>query len=397
MISLQNNVSNRISLSLNQYIYHSINIFKYDLREIEEHIKQSCIDNPLMFIDESKIPLADTNLHNHETKDIINQLSTYFKCTLNESDFCIMKFLLHSLNSKGFLETSIEDIEKHTHVTKVHILKLIKLLKSYDNRGIGSLNTIDYLKFQLVNADQYNEEYFRLFSNHLKEICHHDFNFLNKIQGVTQEQFMAYIDTIKNDCSLSPLPGDEPLVIYPDASIILSEGVMQIQINDHLVDNLKFEPITVQSSDKAFNQVIDQYKQQYEELLSLLTARKTYLSQILSIIIDIQHDYLTQKVNYLNALDQSFLAEKTGLSHATISRLICNKYVHTPRGLMPLKSLLSKKCSKSWSVSYVKHLIESIDGFKTLSDRSISQKLSEHGVAISRRTVNKYKHQILEH
>lgn len=118
--------------------------------------------------------------------------------------------------------------------------------------------------------------------------------------------------------------------------------------------------------------------------------------KILNVICEVQRDFLAGESNYLNSLDQTTLADQTALSPATISRLISKKYISTPRGILPIQSLLSKECCKGFSVSQVKFIIQNIESYEKLSDNKISTLLNDLGIKISRRTVNKYKNQILQ-
>src|SRR5699024_2025325 len=108
-----------------------------------------------------------------------------------------------------------------------------------------------------------------------------------------------------------------------------------------------------------------------------------------------QREFLLGNSDFLKPLDQNDLAESTSLSPATISRLLANKFIATPQGVRPVKSLLSKECCHGTSVSNVMHLIRNFPGVEKMKNSKISRKLGELGVNLSRRTVNKYKNQIL--
>lgn len=392
MIGLQNHVQQNTSISLNNYIYNSINIFKYNSREIEDYVKTICAENPLIVIDPSNMVLDNTAVQTDYQASFISEMMNHFRCTLTPDDFHVMLFLIRSLEPKGFLKISPDTVQTETDAALEKINHLTEQLKAYENRGIGCKDALDYIAFQLNTANQWNASLFNLFSSHLSDIYNNNFSFLKDMPDISEREFKAYIEHIKQFCDLSPLSGDTVPEIYPDAEITFINGVPEIKMNDYLLNQIRFEPVKTGTS---FDDKSAGYKRQYDELVSLLNAKKMYLSQVLSIITDTQYDYLSGKTNFLLTLDQSALSEQTGLSHATISRLICNKYVLTPRGVKLVKSLLSKKCTKGWSVSHVKYLIRSISDFETLSDNKISKHLSEQGVSISRRTVNKYKHQIL--
>lgn len=103
MIRLDTFVANELGISLNHYIYNSISVFKYNIPEINDYINKKCIDNPLISIDEDKIPLSVlTHQQQDSSSNVFTELFTHFNCSLNEREKFIMTHILYSLNSSGF-------------------------------------------------------------------------------------------------------------------------------------------------------------------------------------------------------------------------------------------------------------------------------------------------------
>lgn len=396
MIKLENFISNEVGLSLNNYIYNSINLFKYSTHELNDYIRNKCDENPLIYIDEEKMPLSVLAHHTkQDTPDTLSELFSYFNCTLKDDEKFVMNHVLHSLNSNGFLESHTSEIAQLTNASEELVNQLIEILKSYDNeRGIGCSDTFDYLKFQLKHQDIYDEMLFGVFVTNLEDIRNRNFDFINGI-NVDENEFLDYVTLITESCALSPIVSDDVSFIEPDASILIEGDEFKISITDHLSEGVTFEPLEFDGVDRAFERKIQKYKQDFEEMSSILNARRVYMTDILTIIVNKQRDYLHGRSEFLNPLDQNDLADLTDLSPATISRLLANKFVSTPHGTVPIQSLLSKKCKDNFSVSYVIYLIKSLSDFDKMSDSRICGALYEFGVSISRRTVNKYKNEIL--
>lgn len=306
-----------------------------------------------------------------------------------------MAVILGSLSPKGFLESSPEDIASITNVPVSTVHFLIESLKTYESKGIGSVDAMDFIKFQLTVTDTYDEKLFSAFKNNLNDIQSGSLKFLSEL-NINTDDFNDYVEDEIKKCSIYPLDGDEQIDILPEGSIWVNKDRLQIQIEDYLAEDIVFEPLYLSEGETDFSNQIKAYREEYSELVSMLKARKIYLLKILNVICDIQKGYLTGETDYLNSLDQSRLSDLTELSPATVSRLISNKYISTPRGILPIQNLLSKECCKGFSVSQVKYIIRNINDFDTLSDNKISLLLNDLGIKISRRTVNKYKHQILE-
>lgn len=394
MMNLDTFVANELGISLNNFIYNSISIFKYDTHELADYIKNKCDENPLIYITEDKIPLSVlSRYYQTPSSGIFTELFTHFNCTLDEQKKTAMQYILYSLNSSGFLEADTKTISDMTGSSPEEVQGLLNMLKAYDDRkGIGCTDVYDFLRFQLRNQDMYNEKLFTLFISNLDTINSGALDFLEDDE---RADLLEYVRLITDSCSLSPISEDEPEYLEPDATISVENGSFNIVINDYLSDCIVFEPLETHSRDKVFKKEMEKYKRDYDELASILNARKMYLSSVLTIIVNKQKNFLLGNSDFLNPLDQNDLADATSLSPATISRLLSGKFVSTPKGTVPIKSLLSKECCNGASVSYAMHLIKSLSDFETMPDSKISKKLCEFGVTLSRRTVNKYKNEIL--
>jgi RNA polymerase sigma-54 factor len=395
MLILENHVTNTTSLSLNHYLYHGIKLFKASNFELTRYIRKACNDNPLMHMDEGKIPLEVLSYnHSSQADSIMDELLMHFNCCLSSPDREIMHTLLYSLNSSGFLETFPKEVSELLRIPVNKVNENIDRLKSYENLGIGCLDAKEFLEFQLRLKDEYDEACFSLFFDHLDDIHQGQYGFLDDAP-MDINTFEDYMEVIKN-CSLSPLMPDTNVFIEPDAHIeTTSDRTLKIKLSDYLMDDIVFEPIHLRTDDPAFNETVRRYRQEYEELLSIVNARTLYLKQVLSVIIHVQKEYLLKEKGYLNPLNQTELADQTGLSPATISRLMTDKYISTPRGILPIRALLSKKVTGNISASFVRYMISHTENFRTISDSRIAEQLKQYDIHISRRTVNKYKNELL--
>jgi RNA polymerase sigma-54 factor len=116
-------------------------------------------------------------------------------------------------------------------------------------------------------------------------------------------------------------------------------------------------------------------------------------------ILLVQGDYLSEKSEFLNPLKLEDIAKKIEKDISSISRVIKNKYIDSPIGLVSLKSLFSSALTKnSGEVSssnelkyMISNIIEKEDKGKPLSDSHIVEKLMTKDFLVARRTVAKYR------
>jgi RNA polymerase sigma-54 factor len=93
------------------------------------------------------------------------------------------------------------------------------------------------------------------------------------------------------------------------------------------------------------------------------------------------------------------VAEEVGVHPSTVSRAVANKYVHTPQGVLELRTFFSEsvngpqgsEMSLASLKRRVKQMIEEEDSAHPLTDEQITKKLNTEGIHVTRRTVAKYR------
>lgn len=97
----------------------------------------------------------------------------------------------------------------------------------------------------------------------------------------------------------------------------------------------------------------------------------------------------------INPLSNKDIANELNVHPSTVSRILRSKYIDTPKGIIPLKSLLVSSVSKTRDVTPLQlmELIESIikNETKPKSDNKITLELNKRGFSLARRTITKYR------
>ena len=97
------------------------------------------------------------------------------------------------------------------------------------------------------------------------------------------------------------------------------------------------------------------------------------------------------------------VAQKLEIHESTICRVVMNKYVKTPCGVIALKSFFSshvhgsngESISSTYTKKLIRDLIDQEDKKHPLSDQKISQiLLKDHNLNLARRTVVKYREEL---
>jgi len=96
------------------------------------------------------------------------------------------------------------------------------------------------------------------------------------------------------------------------------------------------------------------------------------------------------------------VANDIGMHESTVSRVVANKYMHTPRGVYELRfffhsgitSNMGEAISSVTIKDRIRKMIEGEDGARPLSDSQIAETLGKDGLPLARRTVAKYREEL---
>jgi RNA polymerase sigma-54 factor len=137
-------------------------------------------------------------------------------------------------------------------------------------------------------------------------------------------------------------------------------------------------------------------------MIQAIEQRRQTMLKVMNFIVDRQKVFFEKGIEHLRPLTLREVAEVINMHESTVSRVTNEKYVQTPRGVLPLKfffsSALSTTTGEDASARAIKaqiqKLVDDEDQIDPLTDQQIVQKLRAKGVRIARRTVAKYRDQL---
>lgn len=213
--------------------------------------------------------------------------------------------------------------------------------------------------------------------------------------------------------SLSPKPGqklnsDEPLYVRPDVYIYKVGDEYQIVMNDDGLPRLRLNRAyrrLLLKDDSVSKDTKSYVKERFRaavELIRSIDQRQQTIYRVCNAIVERQREFLEKGRLYLKPMLIKDIAAELGVHPSTISRVVANKYAHTPQGVIELRKFFTVgvESSDGENVSSVhvkeriRKLIEGEDSSRPLSDQKISSHLSRGGIQITRRTVAKYRDQM---
>ena len=157
--------------------------------------------------------------------------------------------------------------------------------------------------------------------------------------------------------------------------------------------------------DRGNNETRAYVKDKFRSALWLIKSvdqRQKTIQKVANSIINFQREFLDHGIEYLRPLVLRDVANDIGMHESTVSRVVNNKYMHTPQGVFELKYFFHSGISSSYgdSVSSVtikqriRKIIENEDPRKPLSDSKIVSILQKEGLMLARRTIAKYREEL---
>jgi RNA polymerase sigma-54 factor len=322
----------------------------------------------------------------------------------------IALFLIGNLDEKGYLEITLEEASARLGAEMLEIEDVLSVLQHFDPVGVASRSLEECLLLQLGHLALDDEKIVQVVRNHLQDLADNRYQRIADKIGCTPQEVQAMADLIR---TLNPRPGAafstvETRYVIPDVTVEKVGNDYVVLVNDVAAPRLKISSfyekmLSQQKSQDEAKQFIHDKLNAAMWLAKSLEQRRLTLMRVTQAILDMQREFFDRGIHYLKPMTQKEIAERVGLHESTISRATSNKYVQTPRGIFELKyfftSALSTSSGEATSSESVKRrikaLIEQEDRKSPLSDQKLGEMLLTEGIEISRRTVAKYREEML--
>jgi len=435
-------------LVMTQEMKQSLEVLQVSATELVSIIEREAEENPLLdvfedcFEDISKgnennsiediyrdediyEDIKRVSYENDSTTDIINKLSSKEENVIekilkearvelkNEIDLIIAEEIIQSVDEKGFLKESLEDMKMYIYSETKHDIELERIeqiknfIKTIDPGGVASQNLSEYLVFQVENQDVEKKEVIvKILKDYFDEFKRKKIRILKKELAVS-EATLKKIYTVISKLKPYPLLGfsSENLdksVVIPEIIVKEENGSYEVYLNDRYLPGIRVnnEYYKMISNDEK---AINYFKEKAMKVRSLekcIEQRNITMYRVAKTIVEAQKSFFIKGEKYLRPLTLYEVGSKLDLHESTISRVVNNKYMETPRGLYELKYFFSGRVEstngEAFSITAVQNIIKEIikkeDKHKPLTDKEICKKLKdEKGLKISARTVTNYR------
>ena len=309
----------------------------------------------------------------------------------------------------GYLRTPLADLLPAGHTAEDLQLaeRALEVVQSLEPTGIAARSLSECLLMQIKPSFPHFEEMQTLIESHLEDLAENRLPQIAKKTGYSIELIQEVRDELH---MLNPKPGAAFMETYvpnvtPD--IILEQddsGNYQVRLDDDRVPTLyiseyyrkRLQDPNCTPEEREF---IKGKINSAQWLIDSIEQRRSTLTRVAQAIVEHQKRFLDEGPEAIEPLKMQQIAEKVGVHVTTVSRAVDDKWIQTPRGILPLKRFFVGGTQTedgedvAWDTIRLKlqELIEKEDKSDPYSDEKLVEELKKAGMTVARRTVTKYR------
>lgn len=428
-MEIKTDISLQAKQVLSQVQMQSLNILSMSMTELEEFLQNEEIENPLVEYSsgrqEGELPVAyreydrfyngasrdgDSRGEIYEADDTEQSVENMIMMqlpwkTFTEEQHRIVKFCVHSLDQNGYLTVPPSEIAEALKAEVSEVEYIVSRLKELEPVGIFAFSLEECLVLQVLGMEQ-EAALCTIIRNHLQDVADGKISTISRRLKLSSVEVRKLIHVIRN---LNPRPlngygGDRAQYVFPDIILSYQDGQWSVSLNDKWAGNISINEFYVHMMETAQDEELKNY---FEEklkrarfIMNAVEQRRRTLEGITEGILKRQAGYFLGK-EPLKPMTLEEIAAEREIHKSTVSRAIRDKYILTPAGCLLIRDLFTTRISAGGKTredvsrntvkSRLKALVDQEDKKHPCSDEQLAKLLEAEGMAISRRTVAKYR------
>jgi RNA polymerase sigma-54 factor len=364
-----------------------------------------------------------------ETKDLIDYLREQTQMLdLSPRQQLLAEEFLGNIGEDGYLQASLEEIVKGANqlleeheaesetelnvapYTLAEAEEMLRIIQKLDPPGVGARDLRECLVLQLEEQKQTDTLVYRLVKEAFDDLINHRWSDLGKRFGLEPAEVQRAADELAR---LDPKPGLQhsaasDAYIMPDLIVEKIDDKYHVFLNDSGLPRLRisrtYQDIARDKKkyDVESKEFINQRLNSAHWMIQAIEQRRQTMLKVMNFIVDRQREFFEKGIEYLKPLTLREVADVINMHESTVSRVTNEKYVQTPRGLLPLKFFFSSGLSTTTGEdasarsikAQIQKMVDEEDPKEPLTDQQIVEMFEQRGVKIARRTVAKYRDQL---
>ena len=319
--------------------------------------------------------------------------------------------IIGNLDDDGQLVATVDELTAMGPWSIEDVERALNLVQSFDPIGVAARDLQECLLLQIRHTDMAGTPAEKIITEHMRLLQNHQVPELARKLGMSIDELKPHIERIRH---LDPKPGSrynasQSQYVIPDVYIAKVEDQYVAVLNEDGLPQLRISPVYRRLMDKTVAENTDEtrayVKDKFRSALWLIKSveqRQKTIYKVATSIINFQRDFLDHGIEYLRPLVLRDVANDIGMHESTVSRVVTNKYMHTPQGVFEMKYFFHSGIASAYGEAVssvtikqrIRKIIEQEDPRKPLSDSKIVSILQREGLELARRTIAKYREEL---
>ena len=396
---------------LSQVQRQSLSILEMSNRRLEEFLREHEMENPLMRLKIDREKNSQVICREEDTRPEIaayegQTLEQYLweqleenSCTRTEEKRLRYIFSMVDVQT-GYLQMTEVELADVMGCSIEEIREYLQILWSLEPAGVGAANLQESLILQAKRMGKLDETLRQILQEDLEDVARQAFGTICRKRKITQQKLTEYLEIIRslNPRLLQGIPIRQSEAVYQIPDLVARRGEEGWLVELCNERNLKIDIEDCYESILAVNtdaQVISYLKEKRENINFLRAAmekRKSTLLKMTKLLLDYQDNWLTRG-GARKGIRMEEVADELGVAVSTISRAVKDKSVELPDRQIALKDFFT--ASESKVHQRILQIIAEEDKRRPYSDAQLAKFLGKEGITISRRTVMKYREELM--
>ena len=320
-------------------------------------------------------------------------------------------FIIGNIDEDGYLRATNDEIVAAGPYEREDVEKAVLAIQSLDPIGVGARDLRECLLLQLAFLEIDVPLVEEIVRDHWEDFMQRRFVQIARTLGVDMKTLEGIVEVIKH---LDPKPGrkysnERAIYVEPDVYVHKVSDEYVIVLNEDGMPKLRingsYRAMLNSMDSKSDGETVNYIKDKIRSavwLIKSLDQRQRTIYKVAESIVKHQREFLERGIDFLRPLVLRDVADDIQMHESTVSRVVSNKYMHTPRGLFLMKyffhsgidSDTGEDISSLTVKKKIQGFIEGEDPRKPLSDSKIMKILNDEGINIARRTVAKYRDEL---
>ncbi len=318
--------------------------------------------------------------------------------------------IIHNLDEDGLLRASLDEIAQLGPYPVESVSQVLVLIQGFDPAGVAGRDLGECLHLQLKQHGLEGTTTDLIVRDCMRQLQNHQYPEIAKHFSLSPDEVARHVEIIRR---LDPKPGlkyspRRSQYIAPDVFVVKEGDEYKVILNDDGLPRLRISPTYRRMMDKSEGGA-DETRRYVKDklrsalwLLKIVDQRQRTIFKVAESIVRHQRGFLDQGIAQLRPLVLRDVADDIGMHESTVSRVVANKYMHTPRGVFEMRfffhsgitSSLGETVSSMSIKEKMRRMIDQEDSKRPLSDSQIADLLRSDGLPLARRTVAKYREEL---